>query len=146
MEQVDARREPPQRLVWKRLVSRLSAEGLVVLAVAIWWLLSLELPEIIIPKPTAVAQQIWLLFIDITYASHVAASTVRVILGVIIAVALGSLLALIPHWIPIMDVIIPCVGWRWIPSMEFLRKERIFHCIRGQNNRLGLHREHCPIY
>ena len=57
MEQVDARRESPQTLVWKRLVSRLSAEGLVVIAVAIWWLLSLELPEIIIPKPAAVAQQ-----------------------------------------------------------------------------------------
>ena len=27
MEQVDARRESPQTLVWKRLVSRLSAEG-----------------------------------------------------------------------------------------------------------------------
>ena len=74
MEQVDAHRESPQSLVWKRLVSRLSAEGLVVLAVAIWWLLSLELPEIIIPKPTAVAQQIWVLYSQKTYPSHVAAS------------------------------------------------------------------------
>ena len=130
MEQVDARREPPQRLVWKRLVSRLSAEGLVVLAVAIWWLLSLELPEIIIPKPTAVAQQIWVFFSDITYAGHVAASTVRVILGVIIAVVLGSLLALIPHWIPIIDVIVherikpflnsfPSVGWAILAIIWF---------------------------
>ena len=130
MEQVDAHRESPQTLVWKRLVSRLSAEGLVVLAVAIWWLLSLELPEIIIPKPTAVAQQIWVFFSDITYASHVAASTVRVILGVIIAVVLGSLLALIPHWIPIMDVIVherikpflnsfPSVGWAILAIIWF---------------------------
>ena len=130
MEQVDARRESPQTLVWKRLVSRLSAEGLVVLAVAIWWLLSLELPEIIIPKPTAVAQQIWVFISDITYTSHVAASTVRVILGVIIAVVLGSLLALIPHWIPIMDVIVherikpflnsfPSVGWAILAIIWF---------------------------
>ena len=130
MEQVDARRESPQTLLWKRLVSRLSAEGLVVLAVAIWWLLSLELPEIIIPKPTAVAQQIWVFISDITYASHVAASTVRVILGVIIAVVLGSLLALIPHWIPIMDVIVherikpflnsfPSVGWAILAIIWF---------------------------
>ena len=130
MEQVDARRESPQTLLWKRLVSRLSAEGLVVLAVAIWWLLSLELPEIIIPKPTAVAQQIWVFISDITYTSDVAASTVRVILGVIIAVVLGSLLALIPHWIPIMDVIVherikpflnsfPSVGWAILAIIWF---------------------------
>ncbi len=130
MEQVDARREPPQMPFWKRLVSRLSAEGLVVLAVAIWWLLSQELPEIIIPKPTAVLQQIWVFFSDITYIGHVAASTVRVILGVIIAVALGSLLALIPHWVPMMDVIVherikpflnsfPSVGWAILAIIWF---------------------------
>ncbi|MDG2033442.1 MAG: ABC transporter permease subunit [Rhodospirillales bacterium] len=130
MVQVDARREPSQMPIWKRVVSRLSAEGLVVFAVAIWWLLSQELPEIIIPKPTAVAQQIWVFFSDITYISHVAASTVRVILGVIIAVALGSLLALIPHWVPIMDVIVherikpflnsfPSVGWAILAIIWF---------------------------
>ena len=130
MEQVDARREAPHMPIWKRLVSRLSAEGLVVLAVAIWWLLSLELPEIIIPKPTAVLQQIWVFFSDITYVSHVVASTVRVIMGVVIAVALGSLLALIPHWLPMMDVIVherikpflnsfPSVGWAILAIIWF---------------------------
>ena len=106
MELIEKHHFARQLPLWKRVLSRLSAEGLVVLAVGIWWLLSLELPEIIIPKPTVVAQQIWVFFSDINYFKHVFASTVRVILGVAIAVTLGSLLALIPHWLPMMDVII----------------------------------------
>ena len=130
MEQVDARRQTSQLPVWKRVVSRLSAEGLVVLAVGVWWLLSLELPEIIMPKPTVVAQQIWVFFSDMNYVNHVVASTVRVILGVMIAVALGSLLALIPHWVPLMDIIVherikpffnsfPSVGWAILAIIWF---------------------------
>ena len=48
MELIETHRFARQLPLWKRILSRLSAEGLVVLAVGIWWLLSLELPEIII--------------------------------------------------------------------------------------------------
>ena len=130
MELIEKHHFARQLPLWKRILSRLSAEGLVVLAVGIWWLLSLELPEIIIPKPTVVAQQIWVFFSDINYFKHVFASTVRVILGVAIAVTLGSLLALIPHWLPMMDVIIherikpflnsfPSVGWAILAIIWF---------------------------
>ena len=130
MELIEKHHFAGQLPLWKRVLSRLSAEGLVVLAVGIWWLLSLELPEIIIPKPTVVAQQIWVFFSDINYFKHVFASTVRVILGVAIAVTLGSLLALIPHWLPMMDVIIherikpflnsfPSVGWAILAIIWF---------------------------
>ena len=147
MELIETHRFARQLPLWKRILSRLSAEGLVVLAVGIWWLLSLELPEIIIPKPTVVAQQIWVFFSDINYFKHVFASTVRVILGVAIAVTLGSLLALIPHWLPMMDVIIherikpflnsfPSVGWAILAIIWFGPSDgTIVFIIIGSNNR-----------
>ena len=114
----------------KRFLSHLSAEGLVVLAIFFWWLLSLELPEIIVPRPLKVGEQIWVLFSDVKYIGHVAASTIRVILGVFIAVVFGSLLALLPHWFPLLDVIVherikpflnsfPSVGWAILAIIWF---------------------------
>jgi NitT/TauT family transport system permease protein/sulfonate transport system permease protein len=114
----------------KRFFSHLSAEGLVVLAIVFWWLLSLELPEIIVPRPLKVAHQIWIFFSDLNYIGHVVASTIRVILGVFIAVVFGSLLALLPHWLPLMDVIVherikpflnsfPSVGWAILAIIWF---------------------------
>ena len=114
----------------KRVLSHLSAEGLVVLAIVSWWLLSLELPDIILPGPLDVAQQIWVFVSDVRYIGHVAASTIRVILGVFIAVVFGSLLALSPHWFPVLDVIVherikpllnsfPSVGWAILAIIWF---------------------------
>ena len=114
----------------KRFLSHLSAEGLVVLAIVFWWLLSLELPEIIVPRPLKVAEQIWILVRDLKYIGHVAASTIRVILGVFIAVVFGTFLALLPHWFPLLDVIVherikpflnsfPSVGWAILAIIWF---------------------------
>jgi NitT/TauT family transport system permease protein/sulfonate transport system permease protein len=114
----------------KRFFSHLSAEGLVVIAIVFWWLLSLELPEIIVPRPLNVAEQMWVFFTDAQYIGHVAASTIRVILGVFIAVVLGSVLALLPHWFPVMDIIVherikpflnsfPSVGWAILAIIWF---------------------------
>ena len=114
----------------KRVLSHLSAEGLVIGSIVFWYFLSLELPEIIVPKPLNVAEQMWVFFSDVNYIGHVAASTIRVILGVFIAVALGSLLALLPHWVPMMDIIVherikpflnsfPSVGWAILAIIWF---------------------------
>jgi NitT/TauT family transport system permease protein/sulfonate transport system permease protein len=119
-----------KKSIRKRMQSHLWAEGLVVLAIVFWWLLSLELPDIILPGPLDVAQQIWVFVSDIKYIGHVTASTIRVILGVFIAVFFGSLLALLPHWFPVLDIIVherikpllnsfPSVGWAILAIIWF---------------------------
>jgi NitT/TauT family transport system permease protein len=127
MASLDRAANPPPA---KRLLSHVYGDGLVVVAIVFWWLLSLELPEIIMPRPLAVAQQIWVFFSDLNYFEHVAASTIRVVIAVFIAVVLGSLLALLPHWIPVTDVIVherikpllnsfPSVGWAILAIIWF---------------------------
>ena len=125
-----AQSDKPPEAPLKRLLSHLPAEGFVVIAIVFWWLLSLELPDIIVPNPLDVAQTIWVIFSDQNYIGHVAASTIRVILGVSIAVVMGSLLALLPHWFPVLDVIVherikpllnsfPSVGWAILAIIWF---------------------------
>ncbi|MFY0613925.1 MAG: ABC transporter permease subunit [Hyphomicrobiaceae bacterium] len=112
------------------LMSRLIGEGLVVLAVFGWWLLSLTMPDFILPSPKAVALQMWDLFTEWAYIGHVATSTLRVIIAVLLAVLLGSLLAFLPHWLPITEVIVherikpllnsfPSVGWAILAIIWF---------------------------
>jgi NitT/TauT family transport system permease protein len=112
------------------LVSRLIGEGLVVFAIFGWWLLSLTMPDFILPGPKAVALQMWSLFTEWAYLGHVATSTLRVIIAVLLAVLLGSFLAFLPHWLPITEVIVherikpllnsfPSVGWAILAIIWF---------------------------
>ncbi len=116
---------------WRHwLVSRLLGEGLIVLAIFGWWLLSLTMPDFILPGPTAVALQMWELFTKPQYLMHVATSTARVVLAVLIAVLLGSFLAFLPRWFPVTEVIVherikpllnsfPSVGWAILAIIWF---------------------------
>ena len=116
---------------WVRwLVSRLIGEGLFVLAIIGWWLLSLTMPDYILPGPQAVALQMWDLFTKPAYLGHVATSTLRVVLAVVLAVLIGSLLAFLPRWLPITEVIVherikpllnsfPSVGWAILAIIWF---------------------------
>ncbi|MGI9476941.1 MAG: ABC transporter permease, partial [Hyphomicrobiaceae bacterium] len=120
-----------QRRAWVHwLASRLIGEGLVVLAVFGWWLLSLTMPDYILPGPKAVALQMWDLFTKPAYLVHVATSTVRVVIAVLLAVLFGSLLAFLPRWLPITEVIVherikpllnsfPSVGWAILAIIWF---------------------------
>jgi len=102
----------------------------VVMAVVGWWLLSLQLPALIFPAPLVVAKQILSFFTDANYIGHVFLSTVRVVAAVLIAVVAGSLLALLPRWAPITEVIVherikpflnsfPSVGWAILAIIWF---------------------------
>ncbi len=114
----------------QRFRSRMAAEGLVVLAIVGWWLLSLNLPSIIFPGPLVVAKQILTFFFDANYIGHVFTSTIRVVLAVLIAVFVGSLLAFLPRWLPVSEVIVherikpflnsfPSVGWAILAIIWF---------------------------
>ncbi|MGB7183772.1 MAG: ABC transporter permease subunit [Burkholderiaceae bacterium] len=113
-----------------QLSSRLVAEGLVLTVLLAWWLLSLTLPDFVLPGPQLVAKQVWLLFTDPVYTGHVLISTARVFTAVICAVVLGSLLAFVPRIWPVCDAIIherikpilnafPSVGWAILATIWF---------------------------
>ena len=122
---------PSDQRRWRDwLVSRLIGEGLIVLAIVGWWLLSLTMPEFIMPGPRLVAVQMWELFTKPAYLEHIATSTVRVVIAVVLAVLLGSLLAFLPRWLPITEVIVherikpllnsfPSVGWAILAIIWF---------------------------
>ncbi len=114
----------------KRALSHVWAEGLLILVIGLWWLLSRELPEIIVPRPLVVAEQIWVFFSDQQYIWHVIFSIVRVLISVLIAVFLGTFLALLPYWLPVTDIIVherikpllnsfPSVGWAILAVIWF---------------------------
>ncbi|HJO86654.1 MAG TPA: ABC transporter permease subunit [Rhodospirillales bacterium] len=130
MAQSEQKYSPVGDLRKQRILSRITADGLVVLAIIGWWLLSLELPSIIFPGPVVVAKQILTFFIDANYIGHVFTSTIRVIIAVLIAVFAGSLLAFLPRWLPVTEVIVherikpllnsfPSVGWAILAIIWF---------------------------
>ena len=84
----------------QRVVARVLADGLVVAAVLGWWAASKSLPASILPTPAEVTEQVWLLFTDAVYLGHTAASVVRVLVSVGLALVIGGLLAFLPARIP----------------------------------------------
>ena len=112
------------------LASHGIAEGLIIVVLLGWHLLSLGMPDFVLPGPLPVAIRILELFTDTTYFVHVASSAVRVVLAVLMAVALGSLLAFLSRWLPITEIIVhgrikpllnafPSVGWAILAIIWF---------------------------
>lgn len=112
----------PARSRGFHVLSRLLADGLVVLAVLGWWAMSKSLPKDIVPTPLEVAEQVWLLFTDRTYLGHTATSIVRLLFSVAVAMVIGTALALWPARHPWVNGIVhhrikpflnsfPSLGW-----------------------------------
>jgi NitT/TauT family transport system permease protein len=80
----------------RRIASRLLADGLVVAVALGWWAMAKALPANILPTPAAVGEELWLLFTDRVYLGHTAASVLRVVFSVMLALVIGGLLALWP--------------------------------------------------
>lgn len=113
-----------------RLAERMIADGLVVAAIAGWWLLSLRLPDFLMPGPWQVATRLVDLFVTPSLLADVAASAARVIAAVAIATVLGAILALVPYRWPVTDAIVrdritpflnsfPSVGWAILAMIWF---------------------------
>lgn len=101
-----------------------------VAAILGWWVLSLGLPDYIIPGPWLVAQGVFELFFDPDKSEHTLVSTLRVLGAVVIATMLGSVLALLPRWFGFTDLIVhqriqpflnsfPSVGWAILAIIWF---------------------------
>ncbi len=109
---------------------RLVAEGFVVLVIVLWWLLARTMPDFVLPGPAQVGQRIVALFSDPDYLVHVATSSLRLIFAVALSVFIGSLLAFLPHWFPVTQVIVherikpflnsfPSIGWAILAIIWF---------------------------
>jgi len=119
--------EPARRVP---LAERLIGEGVVVLALAVWWLTARSVPDFVLPGPVAVGQRLIELFVDPAFLLHTFASTWRVIVSVALALLIGGGLALVAAWIPPLALVIdqrikpvlnsfPSIGWAILVAIWF---------------------------
>jgi NitT/TauT family transport system permease protein/sulfonate transport system permease protein len=83
------------------LLARLIAEGAIVLFVGLWWLTARGLPDYVLPGPVVVAERVIRLFVDPAFLGHTLTSAARVVGSVLLATALGLVLALLAERVPI---------------------------------------------
>jgi NitT/TauT family transport system permease protein/sulfonate transport system permease protein len=111
------------------------ADGCVVLAVVGWATAAQGLPSFALSGPWETAQRLVALFTDPTFLEHTLASTLRVLVSVILALAVGGGLALLARAVPALDWIVhhgaqpffnsfPSIGWAilaaiWFPPGHF---------------------------
>jgi NitT/TauT family transport system permease protein len=113
-----------------RILERVIADGLVVAAIAGWWLMSLRLPNFLMPSPWQVAAKLIGLFVTPALLADTAASAARVLIAVAVSAALGGVLAIIPYRWPVTEAIVrdritpflnsfPSVGWAILAMIWF---------------------------
>jgi NitT/TauT family transport system permease protein len=105
-------------------------EGLVVLALAGWWLLARGLPEFILPNPLVVGRRLLDLFVTWDFLQHTLASTWRVLVSVAAAMVIGGALALLANAVPLLEAVVnerikpvlnsfPSIGWAILAAIWF---------------------------
>jgi len=117
-------------VVAPRIGERIVGDGLVVLAFLGWWAMSHTLPPYLFPDITSVFSAMVKLVADPAFAVHTASSTGRIFISIALALALGTVLALIPRYLPptydfvhrrIKPVLnsFPSLGWALLGSIWF---------------------------
>jgi NitT/TauT family transport system permease protein len=118
---------PPRR---KALTQRAIADGLVIAALAGWWLAARHMPDFILPSPAEVAKTLVNLFVVPSLVGDTVTSAVRVICAVVASLLLGGALAILPYRWPVTDAIVhnrikpflnsfPSVGWAILAMVWF---------------------------
>ncbi len=122
---------PVMQARWKfQLAQEFFAEGLIVVALSSWWLGSLLLPAYLLPTPFSVFRAMGSLLFDPAFAANTGATASRILTSMILAVLIGSILALIPFYLPSFGVFIhervkpllnsfPSIGWALLGSIWF---------------------------
>ncbi|MGE0800494.1 MAG: ABC transporter permease [Lautropia sp.] len=106
------------------------ADALVVVAIAAWAIGARSLPEFVLPGPGAVAARLLALFTDADFLVHTVASTVRVLVSVLLALVIGGSLALLARALPLLDGVIsglllpflnafPSIAWAILAAIWF---------------------------
>jgi NitT/TauT family transport system permease protein len=108
----------------------LIANGLVVLALAGWWLMARQLPPYVFPDIPAVARAMLELVTNPGFAVHTAVSVGRIFASVLLALLIGGALAVLPRYVPAVNEFIhervkpvlnsfPSVGWALLGTIWF---------------------------
>lgn len=114
----------------RRSAAQWLADSVVLLALAIWAIGATNLPDFVLPGPVAVAKRLTALFTDSDFLVHTFASTLRVILSVLLALLIGAGLALLARAVPALDGIVsgviqpflnafPSIGWAILAAIWF---------------------------
>ena len=116
---------------WRtRLVAHSIADGVVLLALAGWWAMSRHMPDYLFPGIGSVFNAMVQLVTEPVFAVHTVTSIGRIFLSLTIAMTLGSALALIARYVPVLHTFIhervkpvlnsfPSVGWALLGSIWF---------------------------
>ncbi|MFE7276773.1 ABC transporter permease [Streptomyces sp. NPDC057623] len=102
-------------------MSRVLANGVPLLIVVVWYFAAQNQPEYLLPAPLEVAKSLKEMLIG-NLADQTFISMVRIVLAVVIAMAIGAVLTLIAHLLPVVDGLfgsrllpfvnaVPSVGW-----------------------------------
>ncbi|MCL4746779.1 MAG: ABC transporter permease subunit [Burkholderiaceae bacterium] len=112
------------------LLERGIADAGVLALVLAWYFAARSLPEYVLPGPQVVLQSVGALFADSSFLLYVAATLARVVVSILVAMVLGSALALWPHFVPSVGPIIhervlpffsafPAIGWVLLAAIWF---------------------------
>lgn len=116
---------------WRRRLAEQSiAEGVVVLAVVGWWAMSLHMPGYLFPGVGSVLKAMVQLVTKPEFVVHTVTSIGRIFLSVTLALAIGSALALVARYVPVLHEFIhervkpvlnsfPSIGWALLGSIWF---------------------------
>lgn len=114
----------------KRLLGHLIGDGLVIVVLAAWWAANQTMGSVLVPDPIVIGKEMLRLFFEPSLAMNWVWSLARVIGSVLIAIALGGVLALLPRSFPATEGIIhrlikpfsisfPTVAWAILATIWF---------------------------
>lgn len=109
---------------------RLVAEGGVLVAVLAWWWLSTQFPAYVLPGPIAVLSRSYELLTTGRFLDDIVTTTLRVSVSILLAMVLGTIIALIPRYVPAMRSTVnerirpffnsfPAIGWVLLATTWF---------------------------
>ena len=113
-----------------RTAGRLAAHLSTLLFLAAWQAVSLVAPSYLLPGPVPVAQRLWQFVTSSRDLGHLGASLFHVAAAIAISFVIGSLLALLPYYIPVLRFAIErrigpflnsfsAIGWTLLSIMWF---------------------------
>jgi NitT/TauT family transport system permease protein/sulfonate transport system permease protein len=117
-------------LVGGRATSRLAAHLATLVFFAAWQAASLVAPSYLLPGPVPVAQRLWQFAISPRDLGHLGASLYHVAAAITLSFVIGSLLALLPYYVPLLRFAIErrigpflnsfsAIGWTLLSIMWF---------------------------
>ncbi len=114
----------------RRTVGRLAANLATLLFLCAWEAASLVAPSYLLPGPVPVAQRLWQFVTSSHDLGHLGASLYHVAAAIAVSFVLGSLLALLPYYLPVLRLAIErrigpflnsfsAIGWTLLSIMWF---------------------------